>query len=186
MQQCMISSYELWLHPGWRLASWAARSGWCSLYHRGIVRVHSVPDLVYSFSLSPLFPFFYILFFIFSLFVFCLVVNIRIVFLLVIILWWNLDVVEPLMAMITVFVFLWIFIMLWLVALLGWFIHVFGGVSLYICMILLLFWVRLRFSESVLACVYICRFCMSYVWFCFLYSCVLVMTHGSQWGHCEI
>ena len=63
MQQCMISSYEFWLHLSWRLTSWATRSGWCSLWHRGIVRVYSLSDLVYSFSLSPLL--FIFLFFLF-------------------------------------------------------------------------------------------------------------------------
>ena len=37
-------------------------------------------------------------------------------------------------------------------------IFVFDGVSLYIYVIVLLFWVKLSFWESVFACVYFCRF----------------------------
>ena len=38
------------------------------------------------------------------------------------------------------------------------YIYFFGGVSLYICVIVRLFWVRLCFWESVLACIYFGRF----------------------------
>ena len=86
------------------------------------------------------------------------------------------DVVEPLLAMTTVFVFF-----------VDFYCVVAGGVVglvhicfwwcqfVYMCDRVVV-WVRLCFWESVLAYVYFCRL----LFFLCLILCVLVMTHGSQ------
>ena len=82
--------------------------------------------------------------------------NIRIVFLLVIILWWNLDVVEPLMAMITIFVFFWIFV----------------------CCVWWCWWVGLSIFLVVLVCIYVWScFCLGEI--VFLGECVCLCIYLS-------
>jgi len=195
MRKHAISSYELWRHPSWRRESWAMmRSGWCSS------ALHSTIIGRYSSGTFSTWPGILILillrYFYFLSFSFCLVVDIRIVFLLVIVLRWNLGccwaidgydhrfyVFYGYLCVVIGGVDRLVYLCFWCLVLsicvvLFWFWWVFWGecASLYMC------------AALVLLCV-IVLFCVSCVWFCFLCFYVflwLMMTHSSQWGHCEI
>jgi len=93
-----------------------------------------------------------------------------------------LDVVEPLIAMITVFTFLWIFVV---VVLLDWYIFIFGGVScVYMCGFVV-DWVRLFFLVSVLACVYMSSLSLFVGFVLFCVSCVCDFVFVCFFGGCD-